>query len=189
MATQFAAARRWTYEEFAELPDDGNRYEVIGGELYVTPSPRTLHQVIVSRLNRVLGAFVEEHQLGEVIVGPIDVLFGEGDYMAPDLVFVRAERHAVVSDRGLEEAPDLIIEVLSPGTAKRDRGIKRERYAHFGVPEYWVVDPVARRIEILRVSEGVAEPVEIAAASLDWQPVPGGPRLTLDVAHLFREFR
>jgi Uma2 family endonuclease len=189
MATQLAAARRWTYEEFAQLPDDGNRYEVIGGELYVTPSPRLLHQRVVSRLDRAMGPFVEEHQLGEVIVGPFDVLFGEDNYMAPDLLFVRAERHQVVSERGVEDAPDLVIEVLSPGTAKRDRGIKRDRYAHFGVPEYWIVDPVARKIEIHRLREGIEQPVEITGASLDWQPVPGGPKLTLDVAHLFRDFR
>ncbi len=189
MATQFVAARRWTYEEFAQLPDDGNRYEVIAGELYVTPAPRSLHQIIGSRIDRAVGAFVEQHDLGEMAVGPIDVLFGEGDYLQPDLVFVRKDRLDIIKDRGVEGAPDLIIEVLSPGTAKRDRGIKRERYAHFGVPEYWVVDPVARRIEIHRLRKGIEQPVEIAGASLDWQPIPGGPKLTLDVAHLFRDFR
>lgn len=179
-------AKRWTYEEFARLPDDGNRYEVIAGELYVTPSPRSLHQRIVSRLDRTLGSFAEEHELGEVIVGPLDVLFAEENYLAPDLVFVRSGRD-IVSDRGVEEAPDLIVEVLSPGTAKRDRGIKRERYAHFGVPEYWVVDPVAKRIEIHRLNEGHVQPAEIAGESLIWQPIPGGPSLTLDLGKLFRK--
>jgi Uma2 family endonuclease len=188
MATQFAA-RRWTYEEFAQLPDDGNRYEVIAGELYVTPAPTTLHQKVVVRIVHALEQFVEQHGLGEVFVGPIDVLFEEGNYLAPDLVFVRKDRVEIVSDRGLEGAPDLVVEVLSPGTAKRDRGIKRERYRHFGVREYWVVDPDARRIEISRVTDDGEEPIQIVGDSFVWQPVSGGPSLMLDVPHLLRHFR
>jgi Uma2 family endonuclease len=186
MSTQ-PAARRWTYAEFARLPDDGNRYEVIGGELHVTPAPTTLHQKIVTRIARRLEEFAELHGLGEVFVGPVDVLFAEGDYLEPDLVFVRRERLDVVSDRGLEGAPDLVVEVLSPTTASRDRRLKRERYAHFGVPEYWIVDPVAKRIEVHGAAGDASRRTHLTHQTLDWQPVTGGPTLTIDVARLLRD--
>lgn len=175
---------RWTYEQFAQLPDDGKRYEVIGGELYVTPAPRPSHQQILVRLIGRLLQFVEQHELGNLYPGPIDVLFGEGDYLEPDLVFVRRDRLAIVSDRGLEGPPDLVIEILSASTAKRDRTVKRERYAFFGVPEYWVVDPEARRVEVYR-SRLNPGPPEVMDTTLLWQPIPDGPALTLRVQELF----
>ena len=129
------AVRRWTYEEFAALPDDGNRYEVIAGELYVTPSREAMHQLVAHRIGSRLEGFIREHGLG-IVLPALDVLFAEGDYMEPDLVFVRADRIGIVKKRGLEAAPDLIVEVISDSTAARDRGLKRQRYAWFGVPEY-----------------------------------------------------
>ena len=184
MSTQ-PAFHRWTYEEFARLPDDGNRYEVIGGELYVSPAPTLPHQKVVLNLTFVLEGFIRAHALGELYVGPADVLFGEGDYLEPDLLFVRADRKEILKERGVEGAPDLVVEVLSPKTASRDRKLKRDRYAHFGVAEYWVVDPVARRIEVYRPTGDQARKIEVAAESLEWTPVPGGPTLTLNVAELF----
>src|SRR5438067_7715755 len=139
---------RWTYAEFARLPSDSNRYEVIGGELYVTPAPGMSHQRIVTDLTFALEAHVRAHELGWVFVGPVDILFGEGDYLEPDLVYVRPERRGIVTERGLEAAPDLVVEVLSPSTSKRDRTLKRDRYRHFGVPEYWIVDRDAGEIVV-----------------------------------------
>ena len=188
MSTQ-PAVRRWTYEEFARLPNDGNRYEVIGGELYVTPAPNPIHARVAARLTRVLDAFAEDHGLGAVFTGQIDVLFGEGDYLEPDIIFVRQDRLDTVTDRGAEAAPDLIVEVLSPTTATRDRRLKRDRYAMFGVPEYWVVDPFARRIEIYRTSEASRRDAEIVTGTFEWQPVADGPVLTLNVPELLRDFR
>ncbi|NIQ54198.1 MAG: Uma2 family endonuclease, partial [Gammaproteobacteria bacterium] len=112
--------------------------------------------------------------------GPVDVLFAEGDYLEPDLVFVRKERRGIIGERGIEAAPDLVIEIVSPSTAGRDRGIKRERYAHYGVPEYWVVDPDERGIERWRF--GIeAEAPDIVRDGLQWQPIPGGPVLEIPV--------
>ena len=180
--------RRWSYAEFARLPsDDGNRYEVIAGELHVTPSPRPLHQIVVTELAVRLRAFSSRHGLGQVLVGPIDVLFAEGDYLAPDLVFVRRERVGIISDRGLEAAPDLVVEVLSDSTAARDRGIKRERYAHYGVSGYWVVDPDRQRIEVCRPQDGPEHP-EVVDDTLVWRPVPGGPELEISVPDALRGF-
>lgn len=187
MSTQ-PAARRWTYEEFARLPNDGNRYEVIGGELYVSPSPTRLHQRVVTNIGFELEGFVRAHGLGELYVGPFDVLFGEGDYVAPDVVFVRKERKAILRNRGVEGPPDLVVEVLSEKTAARDRKLKRERYAHFGVAEYWIVDPVARRIEIHRTTDDKARRTEIVTDSFSWKPLTGGPALTLRVEDLIPVF-
>lgn len=186
MATQ-SIARSWTYEEYARLPDDGNRYEVIGGELYVTPTPRSLHQKVVVRLSQVLETFTVENGLGEVF-GPLSLVLGPNDFLQPDLLFVRKERIGIVKDDKALAAPDLVIEILSPATALRDRGLKRERYAHFGVPEYWIVDADARKIEIYRLKENSNRPAEIATGSFTWQPVADGPALTLDVPYLLRDF-
>jgi len=186
MTTQ-PASNRWTYAEFARLPDDGNRYEVIAGELHMTPAPRPVHQQAAFEIGRLLGNFVVEHQLGWVLPAPIDVLFGEGDYLEPDLVFVRRERVGIVSDRGVEGAPDLVVEVLSGSSAARDRGIKRARYAHFGVPQYWVVDPEAKQIEVYRMQEDPLHP-EIVRDTLAWRLHPGAPELRLPVAEVLKGF-
>jgi Uma2 family endonuclease len=173
---------RWTYEEFARLPEDGNRYEIIAGELYVTPAPRPRHQLVLVPLIVQLNAFVAKHGLGRIYPGPIDVLFAEGDYLEPDLVFVRQDRFGIVSDRGLEGAPNLVVEILSPSTARRDRTLKRDRYAFFGVSEYWVIDPEGRTVEVFRAGTNQSA---MHTATLEWQPVTGGPELTLRVSDLF----
>lgn len=174
----------WSYAEFARLPsDDGNRYEIIAGELEVTPAPRPRHQLVVGRLHATLAPWVEAHRLGWVLAGPVDVLFAVGDYLEPDLVFVRRERVGIISDRGLESAPDLVVEVLSDSTALRDRGIKRERYLYYGVPEYWILDADAGNVEVHRATGATTH-----ADRLTWRPAPGGPTLTIDIPDLCRGF-
>jgi Uma2 family endonuclease len=170
---------RWTYAEFARLTSEGStRYEVIDGELAVTPAPTPAHQTVVVNLVLTVGRFVRDHALGQVFPGPIDVLLGEGDYLEPDLVFVAADRAYLVSDRGIEGPPDLVVEILSPSTAHRDRGVKLERYRHFGVPEYWIVDIDARTVEVWCLGEGADLPKVFGAADeLRWTPVTGGPTL------------
>ncbi|MEX2048487.1 MAG: Uma2 family endonuclease [Gemmatimonadota bacterium] len=183
---------RWTYAEFARLPSEGSaRHEVIDGELAVTPAPAGAHQIVVSHLMRILAPFVHDRGLGIVLPSPIDVLFGEGDYFEPDVVFVRAEHAHLVGDRGIECTPDLVVEILSPSTAHRDRGIKLERYRHFGVPEYWIVDLEARAIEVWRLAAGArlaegAQALEVVRDDgvLSWTPVRGGPTLDVEVAEI-----
>lgn len=178
--------QRWTYAEFARLPsDDGSRYEVMFGELLVTPAPGRRHQRVVTDLVTILNTHVREHDLGEVFAAPFDVLFGEGDYLEPDIVFVAKDRLGLLTDRGVEGTPDLVIEVVSPATAARDRGPKRERYRLYGVPEYWIVDPDSRTIEVWRFDRGKGVKETLAAGdSLVWAPGPGPPPLTLPVASL-----
>jgi Uma2 family endonuclease len=180
MATNPAAVRRWTFEEFSRLPDDGNRYEVIAGELYVTPAPRYEHQRLAFRLAHLIEGFLEEYGLGgEATTGPVDVVFAEGDYLEPDLIFVRGGRDIIV--RGIvTAAPDLVVEVISDSTARRDRGIKRERYARFGVPEYWIADIETRQIEVYHLSVDPLRP-QVVRDTLRWQPYPDGPVLEIDV--------
>lgn len=186
MGTQ-PAVRRWTYDEFARLPDDGNRYEVVSGDLCMTPSPRPIHQRIVTRLSTLLDQFTVQHGLGCVLSGPVDVLFAEGDYLTPDVVFVRREREGIISDRGVEAAPDLVVEVLSRSTAGRDRGVKRQRYAWFGVPEYWVVDTDARQVEVFRMLEDPNQP-RIVRDILTWTPIRGGLTLEIPLQEVLRGF-
>lgn len=178
MATH-PARRGWSYAEFARLPDDGNRYEVIDGELCVTPAPNPIHTRIAFKLASLLEAFVALHRLGWVTPAPVDVLLGDDDYVQPDVVFVRRERGVDITERGIEVPPDLVVEVLSPSTAFRDRGVKRERYAAFGVPEYWIIDPVAHRAEVYRLAEESDVPAIVATERFEWQPVPGGPVMTV----------
>lgn len=187
MATH-PARSGWSYAEFARLPDDGNRYEIIDGDLCVTPSPQPRHQIIATKLAALLEPELEAHSLGWIMTGSVDVLFGEGDYLAPDVVFVRQDRQAIITGRGIEGPPDLVVEVLSPSTAFRDRGIKLERYAAFGVPEYWIVDPDRRQVEVYRLAAAPDQPAEIATGTLSWRPVAGGPVLTLSLDRLFQRF-
>jgi Uma2 family endonuclease len=185
MATQ-PVFQTWTYDEFARLPrGDGNRYEVIAGELVVS-SPDMPHQELIGRLHVLLRPFVDANGLGRVVLSPADVLFGPGDYFVPDMVFVRGDRLGIISRRGIEGAPDLVIEVLSGSTAYRDRGIKRERYAHYGVAEYWVLDPDRSRIVRHQLGEPSGTPAVVDSGFLEWHPVPGGPTLEIDVEALFR---
>jgi len=174
----------WTYSEYARLPAD-RRYEVARGEVIATPSQSPYHQLVVGAVLQALYAFAERKDRGELFLGPVDVLFGEGDYLVPDLVWIRHERLGIISDRGIESAPDLIVEVTSPATADRDRGIKRERYANYGVPHYWIVDPRQRHVEVYRMLEDPATPRVVARESFTWTPVPGGPTLEVDVPELF----
>lgn len=186
MSTQ-SAVRGWTYEEFARLPDDGNRYEVIAGDLYVTPAPGSIHQRVSTRLSHRFEGFCEEQGVGTVYHAPYDVIFGEGDYMEPDLIFVRRDREdEVIKDHAAVAAPDLIVEILSDSTASPDRGIKRERYAAYGVTEYWIIDVEAKHVEVYRLIAGELRRVRIEADWLRYRPLPDAPELVIDVPHLLR---
>jgi Uma2 family endonuclease len=144
---------RYQASDIWDTPDDGHRYEVIDGELYVTPPPSWDHQRGLSKLHLRVGPFVYEHGLGEVVQAPIGVVLDEGTAVQPDLVYVSRERRAIIVERGIEGAPDLVVEVLSPSTRTRDRGAKMRRYADAGVPHYWILDPRARTLEAYRLGE------------------------------------
>jgi Uma2 family endonuclease len=146
-------------EDIWDTPDDENRYEIIDGELYVTPPPSLAHQRVVSVLLALLRSHADAHHLGEVFVAPLGVVLDPTSGVQPDIVFVSPRRAEIMSERGLEGAPDLAVEVLSPSTANRDRGIKMRRYAASGIDHYWIIDPRNRTLEAYRLESDGYESV------------------------------
>jgi Uma2 family endonuclease len=140
-----------TYEQFRQLPDDGKRYELIRGEVHVTPSPNTRHQTVVQNLDMSLGSFVLKNSLGEVWTAPLDVQLSEDTALQPDLIFVSNARAGIIQENWIAGSPDLAVEVLSPSTAAHDRATKLRLYAQARVPEVWLIDPQARTVEVLKL--------------------------------------
>ncbi len=143
-----------TYEDYCALPEDGKRYQLIEGDVDVTPAPTTTHQRVSQNLESVLRDHVRRNRLGVLFHAPIDVLLALDTVVQPDIVFVSRERRSLVTERGVEGPPDLVVEVLSPRTRRLDRTTKMRLYARCGVREYWLVDPEAQSLEILRLSGG-----------------------------------
>ena len=142
------ASLRFTYEDYLLLPED-RRYEIIDGDLFKTPAPGTPHQRLIGRLYRYLDDHVRSRKLGEVLVAPCDVVLSPTDVVQPDLLYVTAARSAIVGEKFISAAPDLVVEVLSPSTEDRDRTLKTKLYARFGVRELWIADTKEKRIEVL----------------------------------------
>ena len=138
---------RLTYDDYVGLPNDGKRYEILDGELFVTLAPSTRHQQVSIQLGVILFRHVRGARLGRVLQAPVDVIFDGSTVAQPDIVFVAASRDAIVTERAIEGAPDLVIEILSPSTLRQDRTTKAALYARFGVAHYWIVDPGERTIE------------------------------------------
>jgi Uma2 family endonuclease len=143
---------RFNYDDYLQLPED-KRYEILDGELYVVPAPNTRHQRISKKIETALIRQVEEKGFGEVFHAPYDVVLSAENVTQPDILVVRTERLSVIAEANLLGAPDLVIEVLSPGTREKDLAIKRKIYARFGVQEYWIVDPDAATVEVLTLRE------------------------------------
>ncbi|HLX09209.1 MAG TPA: Uma2 family endonuclease [Thermoanaerobaculia bacterium] len=142
---------RLTYSDLCRLPDDGMRHELIDGEHYVSPSPRPKHQRAAGNLHGHLFMFLRQHPLGRAYLAPLDVVFSEINCVVPDLLYLSREREArQMTERNLEGAPDLVVEVLSPSTKHIDQGAKLRLYGRFGVPEYWVIDPSNEVVRIYR---------------------------------------
>jgi Uma2 family endonuclease len=145
---------RLTYDDLRQIPPDRNRYELIEGELFVSPAPNTEHQLKVGNLFAQLWYFVREHDLGRVFVTPCDAVLDASTVLQPDILFVSNARQSIVKAVCIEGAPDLVVEVVSDSSRTIDRFVKRDRYAEFGVPEYWLLDPFEPRIEVLRLEDG-----------------------------------
>lgn len=138
----------WAYDDYARLPDDGWRYEIIGGELHISPAPSAEHQSIVVALVHLLRSFVRQHELGRVLAAPIDVMLPDlASPVQPDVLVVLKANLAIIQQR-VEGVPDLVIEVLSPATARYDRQTKYRLYAEAGVTEYWIIDPATGAADV-----------------------------------------
>ena len=150
------AQGEWTYGDYLRLPDDGNRYEVVRGFLYVTAAPYPLHEYVRSELFLILGSFVKARRLGKVLSAPMDVRLPQriGDPVQPDIFFLRkGNQPRWKADSSFDGVPDLAIEILSRSTAHRDRKIKLEAYRDAGIREYWIVNPWAPSIVVHLLSE------------------------------------
>jgi Uma2 family endonuclease len=142
---------RVSYADLERAPEDGRRYELYDGEVYVVPAPIPRHQVVQYTVAEALRAVCREHG-GFAVGSPIDIVFSDYDVLQPDVVFFRADRaHLVDLDHAIRHAPDLCVEILSPSTESTDRGRKLQVFARYGVPEYWIVDPGAEVIEVYRL--------------------------------------
>jgi Uma2 family endonuclease len=172
----------YSYADLATFPDDGLRREIIDGELIVSPAPRLRHQRISARLYLIIGNHLEAHGGGELFYAPVDVLFSDTNVVEPDLLFVADDQSGILTEMNVQGAPALVIEVLSE--ARIDRVRKRDLYARFGVPEYWVVDPEADRVEVYRLRGGAYAKPEIFEPGdvLAYQRLSG---LEIDLTRLF----
>jgi len=147
-------SERLTYDDLKKIPPDLNRYELIEGELFVAPAPNTEHQRKSGNLFGHFWNLVREHDLGEVFSAPYDVVLALDTVVQPDFLFVSKARKSIIKEDHIEGAPDLVVEIVSDSSRAMDRFVKRDRYAEFGVPEYWIFDPFEPRIELLRLEAG-----------------------------------
>ena len=174
--------KHWTAADRQEIADDRNRYEIIDGELFVTPSPSWAHQRLTRELLRLIGDYLRTHRLGEVLSAPADVTLTDDTVVEPDLFVV-----PLVEGRPAGSWVDvrrllLVIEILSPATAHADRTVKRRRYQREGAPEYWIVDGDARLVERWRPED---ERPEMISDRLEWKPAAAMAPLVVDLAKLF----
>jgi Uma2 family endonuclease len=178
-----------TYEDFVLFPDDGKRHELVDGEHYVTPSPNTKHQTVSSNIFLLIGTWLEAHPIGRVFYAPYDVVFSDFDIVEPDLLYVSNERAAeVITPKHVRGAPELVVEIGSPGTRQRDETIKRRLYERAGVSEYWVVDPETDVVRIyLRSGERFGRAIELSREAGDVLTTPLLPGLDLPLARIFRD--
>ena len=141
-----------TYEDYCLLPNDRNRYEILDGELSVTPAPRVNHQRISRRLLRFLDDHVRANNLGEIFAAPTDVILAPNTVVQPDLIFIANDRANIITGRAIEGAPTLVVEILSPTTQQTDRVTKAQLYSKYRVPYYWLIDPDRQLLEAYELS-------------------------------------
>lgn len=144
----------WTYQEYLDLPEDGKRYEILKGRLEMAPAPSTRHQDISRNLEIILWDYVRKHNLGKVYYAPVDVIFDQVNVVQPDLVYISREREEIIKEAGIFGAPDLIIEIQSPSTGHVDAKRKSDIYWRFGVKEYWIVEPMEKKVEVYLLKGG-----------------------------------
>jgi Uma2 family endonuclease len=177
-----------TYDDFVLFPDDGKRHELIDGEHYVTPSANQKHQQILLNIGLLIGNWLEEHSVGRLFLAPFDVILSRFDVVEPDLLYMSNERAVdVLTLANVQGAPELVIEIGSFGTRRRDETIKRRLYERAGVSEYWFVDPEIDVVRVYRRSaDGFKRPIELTAEDNDVLTTALLPGLSLPLARIFR---
>jgi Uma2 family endonuclease len=152
----------WTYEDYLGLPGD-RQFQILEGRLCMAPAPYSDHQRVSRELEYLLLNHVKKHRLGEVFYAPFDVILDNQNVVQPDLLYVAAEHTLNIRQRGLFGCPDIVVEIVSPSSVQVDRRDKMSLYARFGVPEYWLVDPANRTIEVFTWADGGYQPFSFAA--------------------------
>lgn len=175
---------RYTAAELRRFPEDGLRYEVIHGDLFVTPAPGTVHQRAVLELGARLKAYLEAHGLGEALIAPYEVEFAKDTAVQPDVLVILNDRAHQLTRKRLMGAPSLAVEVISYSSKRTDRLQKRALYVDEGAEEYWVVDPGLARVERWRAHGNVPE---VLTDRLLWAPRPDAPAFELDLGAFFRK--
>jgi Uma2 family endonuclease len=168
---------QWTYADYAALPDDGQRYEILEGVLYMVPAPGTGHQSANNLFAFYLTMHVQMTGLGRVLLAPYDVELAPNTVLQPDVTVVLQARQQIITPSRIVGAPDLVVEILSPGTAGHDRRSKQDAYARAGVREYWVADPAAHTVEVLQLDNAAYRVVGVyqGTAKLPSQVVASFP--------------
>ena len=182
-------AVRLTYDDFVRFPDDGKRHELIDGHHYVTPSPNVTHQRVLGRLHLMIGAWLVDHPIGEEFLSPFDVVFSDFDIVEPDLLYLSKARAArVLTPLHARGVPELVVEIASKGTRKRDATIKLRLYERAGVSEYWIVDPQVDGVRVYRRGEGdFGNATELLAHAHDVLTTPLLPGLEMPLTRIFEK--
>ena len=174
----------FTATEYRAMPDDGRRYQIVEGELFMAPAPNTFHQTVQANLLCILRPFVLQHALGTVLGAPYDIYLDEVNVFQPDVLYVTREHASRIGDDGIHGPPDLAIEILSSSTAALDRR-KRTLLAKAGTVEFWQVDPALRQIQRFVFAESMNKPVELVDEPETFSS-PLFPGLVLATADIFR---
>ncbi len=178
--------RKLTYDDYASIAEDGRRHEILDGEHYVSPAPLISHQEVSSNLHTELGPFIKKYGLGKLLAAPTDVILSLHDVVQPDFLFISNKRFGIITRENVQGAPDLIIEILSPGTRSRDEGIKREIYERYGVPEYWMLDADRKTSRVYRrLGNRLRLVAELSADAGDVLTSPLLPGLAVPLTDIF----
>ena len=184
MSPMKAVRPRVSYADLERTPEDGRRYELHDGEVFVVPAPLPWHQLVALAVADIVRGYARELG-GFCVVSPIDIVFSEFDVLQPDVVYFSPERmHLVDIKRVIRHAPDLCVEVLSPSTAATDRGKKMQMFARYGVREYWIVDPASESIEVYEL-ESAGYVLRLKASGLEPVSPPVLPGLSFPAGSLF----
>jgi len=178
-----------TYDDLLLLPEDRNRHELIDGEHYVTPPPTFRHQGISGSFYLLIASWLESHPVGRIYYAPVDIVFSMFDVVEPDLLYLSNDRLAkIATPKNVQGAPELLIEIGSPGTRKRDETIKKRLYERYGVDEYWVVDPETDVVRVYRrEAKGFSRATELSREAGDVLTTALLPGLEIPLSRIFRE--
>ena len=177
-----------TYDDFVLFPDDGLRHELIDGEHYVTPSPNMRHQGVLGNLHLMIGSWLDAHPIGKVFFAPFDVVLSRFDIVEPDLLYLsNARASEVLTPLHVRGVPEIVVEVASPGTRKRDDTIKRGLYERAGVVEYWIIEPKTDVVKVYRrAGDRFGRATELSRDAGDVLTTPLLPGLDMPLSRLFR---